>query len=94
MLHSYRFKLQTINFSCTTLARFLRILNISIKEKDFTIADIHSADEAFVTGTFAGIIPAVEIDGKVMSRGVRGEITHMLQDLYTEKLAQLFPRES
>ena len=66
---------------------------ISIKEKDFTILDVHSADEAFVTGTFAGIIPAVEIDGKEMSGGVRGEITHMLQDLYSEKLVQLFPRE-
>ena len=52
---------------------------------------MHSADEAFVTGTFAGIIPAVEIDGQVMSGGVRGEITHMLQDLYSEKLAQLYP---
>ena len=67
---------------------------ITIKQKDFTILDVHSAAEAFVTGTFGGIIPAVEIDGKVMSRGIRGEITHMLQDLYTEKLAQLFPRES
>ena len=63
---------------------------ISIKEKDFTIEDVHSADEAFVTGTFAGIIPAVEIDGQAMSGGVRGEITHMLQDLYSEKLTQLY----
>ena len=67
---------------------------ISIKEKDFTIENVHSAEEAFVTGTFAGIIPAVEIDGKAISGGVRGEITHMLQDFYGEKLAQLYPGKS
>ena len=41
--------------------------NIVIKQKDFNITDVHSADEAFVTGTFAGIIPTVEIDGKLTS---------------------------
>ena len=67
---------------------------ITIKEKDFTMEDVHSAAEVFVTGTFAGIIPAVEIDRQVVSGGVRGEITHMLQDLYDEKLAQLYPGKS
>ncbi len=66
---------------------------ITIKEKDFMTQDVHSADEAFVTGTFAGIIPAVEIDRKAISGGVRGEITHMLQDIYDEKLTQLYPEK-
>ena len=67
---------------------------ITIKEKDFTMEDVHSAEEAFVTGTFAGIIPAVEIDRQAVSGGVRGEITHMLQDIYDEKLSQLYPGKS
>ena len=67
---------------------------IALFEKDFTIEEVRSSDEAFVTGTFAGIIPAVEIDGHTMSGGVRGEITHMLQDLYWDKLAQLYPGKS
>ena len=67
---------------------------ISIKEKDFTTADVHSADEAFVTGTFAGIIPAVEIDGKRISGGTRGGITHMIQNLYSEKLNRLYPEKA
>ena len=66
---------------------------IAIFEKDFTIEEVRSSDEAFVTGTFAGIIPAVEIDGQSMSCGLRGEITHMLQDLYSEKLARLYSAE-
>ena len=68
-----------------------RINKITIEEKNFSMVDVHSADEAFVTGTFAGIIPAVEIDNQAISGGVRGEFTHMLQDLYGEKLVQLYP---
>ncbi|GIS47777.1 MAG: hypothetical protein Ct9H90mP20_4470 [Candidatus Neomarinimicrobiota bacterium] len=36
---------------------------IPIHEKNFSIDDVYTANEAFVTGTFAGITPAVEIDG-------------------------------
>jgi len=63
---------------------------MNILEKNFSIEEVHSADEAFVTGTFAGLIPAVEIDGQAMSSGKRGEITHMLQDLYHNKLDHLY----
>ena len=68
--------------------------NIPILMKDFRIKDVHSADEAFVTGTFAGIIPAVEIDGKVISCGKRGDLTSHLQKLYNAKLTQLYPEHS
>ena len=61
-----------------------------IFEKDFTIKDVEEADEAFVTGTFAGVIPAVEINNKVMSYGKRGQITHQLQKLYKNKLNSLY----
>ena len=65
--------------------------DIPVFQKDFRIMDVHSCNEAFVTGTFAGIIPAVEIENQAISGGVRGEFTHMLQDLYGEKLVQLYP---
>ena len=63
---------------------------IMVLEKDFTIEKVLSADEAFVTGTFAGLIPAVEIDGQTMSGGTPGEITKMLQNLYQKKLNHLY----
>ena len=53
--------------------------------------DVHSSNEAFITGTFAGIIPAVEIDGQAISGGKRGELTFRLQKYYSEILAQLYP---
>lgn len=65
--------------------------DIPVFMKDFRIIDVHSADESFITGTFAGIIPAVEIDGKTMSDGKRGKITLRLQELYKEKLSRLCP---
>jgi len=65
--------------------------HIAIAQKDFKIEDVHSADEAFVTGTFAGVIPAIEIDGHEISSGSRGEMTHQLQKYYSEKLMMLYP---
>jgi len=64
---------------------------IPIFQKDFSIMDVHSSNEAFVTGTFAGIIPAIKIDGKAISGGKRGELTFRLQKYYSEILAQLYP---
>ena len=43
---------------------------------------MHDSDEAFVTGTFAGIIPVIEVDGIEKSNNRMGNITRILQDLY------------
>ena len=53
---------------------------IAIFEKNFTIEDVHSADEVFVTGTFAGIIPVVSIDNIQINSGARGRLTSTLQE--------------
>ena len=55
---------------------------IPIKEREFSVQDVHNADEVFVTGTFAGIIPVVSVDGVVISSGKRGALTHQLQTWY------------
>ena len=55
-------------------------------ERDFTTNEVSTADEAFVTGTFAGLIPVVEFDGEPMSQGQRGPMCERLQSLYTELL--------
>ena len=66
--------------------------NIPIYEKDFKIEDVYSTDEAFITGTFAGIIPAIDIDGYKISNGIRGKLTQKLQEYYSEKLMMLYPK--
>src|SRR5207342_1330092 len=39
-----------------------RDAGITAVEKDFSLTDVYGADEAFTTGTFAGIVPVREID--------------------------------
>ena len=53
-------------------------------ERNFGIADVRSADEAFVTGTFAGLTPVVSFDGEPMSDGRRGPMCEHLQGLYID----------
>ena len=55
-------------------------------ERDFTTNEVSTADEAFVTGTFAGLIPVVEFDGEPMGQGQRGKMCELLQSLYIELL--------
>ena len=58
--------------------------DIPVFQKDFLVEEVHSADEAFVTGTFAGVIPVTEVDGHELSGGKRGPMTEGLQQLYIE----------
>ena len=59
-----------------------RANDIPVCEVDFSLVDVYAADEAFVTGTFAGVVPAVEADGRTIGDGARGPMTARLQDLY------------
>jgi len=60
--------------------------NIPVYEKNFKIEDVYTADEVFVTGTFAGIIPVTSVDGILINNGTRGELTHTLQSYYKNHL--------
>ena len=53
-------------------------------EKDFSLTDVYGADEAFVTGTFAGIVPVREVDGRKLE--CRGPMVERLQQLYAERV--------
>tara|TARA_Y100000746_G_C15429403_1_gene417909 strand:+ start:207 stop:1124 length:918 start_codon:yes stop_codon:yes gene_type:complete len=67
--------------------------DIKIYEKNFIIDDVHSADEAFVTGTFAGVLPVTKIDEHILSNGKKGVITDRLQSLYTMEVNNLYPKK-
>jgi branched-chain amino acid aminotransferase len=53
-------------------------------ERSFSLTDVYSADEAFVTGTFAGVVPVHTIDGRRIGSGRRGPVVERLQTLYRE----------
>lgn len=56
--------------------------NIPVYQKNFSLTDVYRADEAFVTGTFAGLAPVSDIDGRIMGEGERGPMVEKLQQLY------------
>ena len=56
--------------------------NIPVYQKNFSLSDVYSAGEAFVTGTFAGLAPVSEVDGRMIGDGRRGPMVESLQALY------------
>jgi branched-chain amino acid aminotransferase len=65
-----------------------RAQGIPVSERPFSLTDVYGADEAFVTGTFGGITPVIEVDGRRIGPGTRGELTTRLTDLYAETIAE------
>ena len=61
-----------------------REAGIAAIEKDFSLTDVYGAEEAFVTGTFAGIVPVREIDGRSLQ--CRGPMVERLQQLYAARV--------
>ncbi len=61
---------------------------ITVRQKNFSLTDVYGADEAFVTGTFAGLAPVSEVDGRVIGDGQRGPMVERLQQLYLAMLEQ------
>jgi len=55
-------------------------------EKPFSLTDVYSADEAFVTGTFGGLTPVTKVDGRTIADGKIGSATLLLQGLYKEAI--------
>jgi branched-chain amino acid aminotransferase len=53
-------------------------------EKNFSLTEVYSAEEAFVTGTFAGVVPVRMIDGRAIGDGIPGPMVTRLQGLYRE----------
>jgi branched-chain amino acid aminotransferase len=62
-----------------------REAGIPVFEKNFSLTDVYGADEAFVTGTFAGVVPVRSVDGRALTDG-RGPMTLRLQELYKARI--------
>ena len=58
--------------------------SIPVYEKNFTLNEVYEADEAFVTGTFAGIIPIYEIDHHDINLLGENSLVLKLQKYYHE----------
>ncbi len=62
-----------------------RDAGIPVFERNFSLIDVYGAEEAFTTGTFAGLAPVGTVDGRVIGTD-RGPMVERLQQLYLERL--------
>ncbi len=59
-----------------------RANGIPVHERNFSLVDTYSADEAFLTGTFGAQTPVGMIDGRTIGSGQIGPMTERLRGLY------------
>lgn len=57
---------------------------IPVKPGNHTLHDVYAADEAFVTGTFGGIVPVRAVDGRALAVAPEGGLTQRMDALYGE----------
>jgi branched-chain amino acid aminotransferase len=55
---------------------------IPVRPGDYTMRDVYAAEEAFVTGTFGGVTPVQQIDGRPLPVRLPGPVTARLRTLY------------
>ena len=89
-------KIRTPHPSCGILQGITRDMVIEearkagyeVIEENLTTFDVHSADEAFFTGTATEVIPAISLDGQKIGCGKPGEVTTRLMGLFREATKQ------
>ena len=65
-----------------TVMQLARELNVEIREQSFTVDEMWTADELFMTGTAAEVTPVREVDGRRIGSGEPGPVTRRLQDRF------------
>ncbi|WP_375208562.1 aminotransferase class IV [Hyphomonas jannaschiana] len=63
------------------IIRVCREAGIPVFEKRFSLFDVYSADEAFITGTFAGVTPVREVDGRSIET-IDGPVSKKIREAY------------
>lgn len=59
-------------------------MGYDVKESEFTLFNVYNADECFLTGTAAEVIPVTQVDGRVVGTGVAGPITGKMLRAFKE----------
>jgi branched-chain amino acid aminotransferase len=56
--------------------------SIPLRVGNFSLDEARAADEAFVTGTFGGLTPVRQIDGRLLGQPLPGPVTRRLRSAY------------
>ncbi len=73
--------------------KICRFNNIPLFEQDFTFNDIFDCDEAFVTGTFAGIIPVSKIENRNLKSLNSDSLVNQIRLLYNKYIQEKINKE-
>jgi len=65
-----------------------RANGIECLERNYSLVDTYSADEAFLTGTFGAQTPVSEIDGRTIGQAELGPVTLRIRTLYAALIAR------
>ena len=63
--------------------------SIPVYEKNFTLSEVYEADEAFVTGTFAGVLPVYDIDDHELNVLGSKSLVKKIQTYYNDLVSQV-----
>lgn len=63
-----------------------RDMGITVRERNYSLVEVYSAQEMFLTGTFGAQTPVAEVDGRKIGDGGMGPITRRLRDAYKAKV--------
>ncbi len=78
-----------------TVMELARAQGLPMLERVFTLHDIYTADECFLTGTGAEVGPVVDVDGRRIASGVPGPVARRLaaafRDLVTREGTPIYP---
>ena len=69
------------------ILKVCREAGIPAIEKRFSLFDVYSADEVFITGTFAGVSPVREVDGREIEH-LNGPMSQRIRELYQNLVAR------
>jgi len=65
-----------------------KVNSIPVYERNFTLSDVYASDEAFVTGTFGGVVPVNEVDDHELKVLPEGSVVRALQSNYKDLIEQ------
>ncbi len=65
-----------------TVMELAREDGLPVRETTMSLEDLYGADECFLTGSAAEVVPVIKVDGNVIGEGTPGPVTRRLTDLF------------
>jgi branched-chain amino acid aminotransferase len=69
-----------------SIIQIARDLGYEVVERDLARAEVYLADEVFMSGTAAELVPVCEIDDHAIGQGVSGAVTRAVQSVFLDAL--------